>query len=374
MAKTVFVDANPQGGIAGTVIRAALLTALNNQRHLGRDVDGDGALDYAEDSGANNAYAVALSPALPEYVAGFPIWFKAASANTGPATLNVNGLGAVAIKKNGVTEMSPGDIAAGAVICVVYDGVAFQPVNLAGEAAQVGDIVFSASRAARPGFIKLNGATLSRSAYAALFQKLVPTFAATISIASPAVISAPAHGLSIGDNVRFTTNGSLPTGLAAGTVYYVIADGFSADAFEVSASPGGAAVVTSGSQSGSHTCWVWAPGLGFGDGSTTFQIFDWRALVLRNWDDGAGIDAARVFGSKQDDAFQGHFHHLTSPLDQSGSTYSVQYAGDPASYTWNHAADTSKAEAAMTDGTHGTPRIAAETRMMNAACMFWIKY
>jgi len=51
----------------------------------------------------------------------------------------------------------------------------------------------------------------------------------------------------------FTTTGALPTGITAGTTYYVIAAGLTANAFEVSATRGGSAVNTSGSQSGTHT-------------------------------------------------------------------------------------------------------------------------
>lgn len=75
----------------------------------------------------------------------------------------------------------------------------------------------------------------------------------TVTIASPAVFSFTAHGLNAGDQVVFTTTGALPTGLTAGTVYYVIAAGLTANAFEVSATPGGSAVNTSVSQSGTHT-------------------------------------------------------------------------------------------------------------------------
>jgi hypothetical protein len=75
----------------------------------------------------------------------------------------------------------------------------------------------------------------------------------TITIASPAVVSWTAHGLSAGDTFVPTTSGALPTGLTAGTTYYVIAAGLTANAFEVSATPGGAAINTSGSQSGTHT-------------------------------------------------------------------------------------------------------------------------
>lgn len=75
----------------------------------------------------------------------------------------------------------------------------------------------------------------------------------TVTIASPGVFSATAHGLVAGSRVRFTTTGALPTGLTAGTEYYVISAGLTADAFEVSTTSGGSAVNTSGSQSGVHT-------------------------------------------------------------------------------------------------------------------------
>lgn len=75
----------------------------------------------------------------------------------------------------------------------------------------------------------------------------------TVTIATPAVFTANNHGLVAGDNVRFTTSGALPTGLSTGTNYYVIAGGLTANTFEVSATVGGAAINTSGSQSGTHS-------------------------------------------------------------------------------------------------------------------------
>ena len=38
-----------------------------------------------------------------------------------------------------------------------------------------------------------------------------------------------------------------------------------------------------------------------GDGSTTFRLPDWRGEFLRWWDDGRGVDAARVLGQQQKD-------------------------------------------------------------------------
>jgi hypothetical protein len=79
------------------------------------------------------------------------------------------------------------------------------------------------------------------------------TATVTITIASPGVVSWTAHGLIAGDPVVFTTTGALPTGLTAGTIYYVIATGITANSFRVATTPGGSAINTSGSQSGTHT-------------------------------------------------------------------------------------------------------------------------
>lgn len=75
----------------------------------------------------------------------------------------------------------------------------------------------------------------------------------TISIAAPAVITWTAHGLEAETPVAFTTTGALPTGLTAGTTYYVLTTGLSTNSFQVSATLNGAAVNTSGTQSGVHT-------------------------------------------------------------------------------------------------------------------------
>lgn len=74
----------------------------------------------------------------------------------------------------------------------------------------------------------------------------------TVTSASPAVFTAVAHGLVAGDTVILETDGALYTGLAVDTQYYVISAGLTADAFELSASLGGSALNTSGSQSGTH--------------------------------------------------------------------------------------------------------------------------
>lgn len=81
---------------------------------------------------------------------------------------------------------------------------------------------------------------------------IVRTATVTITIASPGVVTWTAHGLSVGDQVSFSTTGALPTGLVAGTTYFVktVVD---ANSIQLSATSGGSVINTSGTQSGVHT-------------------------------------------------------------------------------------------------------------------------
>lgn len=48
----------------------------------------------------------------------------------------------------------------------------------------------------------------------------------------------------------------------------------------------------------------WGPG----NGTTTFNLPDLRGYFIRGWDDGAGVDPGRVFGSQQADDNKAHSH------------------------------------------------------------------
>jgi hypothetical protein len=84
----------------------------------------------------------------------------------------------------------------------------------------------------------------------------INTATITVTIATPAVVSWTGHGLSEGAPVVFTTSGALPTGITAGTTYFV-GRSPGANSFNFSTSIANAAagtfVATSGSQSGTHT-------------------------------------------------------------------------------------------------------------------------
>lgn len=77
------------------------------------------------------------------------------------------------------------------------------------------------------------------------------TSTVTISIASPGVVTWTGHTLQNGNQVILTTSGALPTGLTAGTPYYVVNQ--ATNTFQLSATLGGSAITTTGTQSGTHT-------------------------------------------------------------------------------------------------------------------------
>jgi len=80
------------------------------------------------------------------------------------------------------------------------------------------------------------------------FQKSLDV---TITIASPGVITWAAHGIANGSKVRLYTLGALPTGLSPGVDYFVV--NATTNNFQLALTSGGAAINTSGTQSGVHT-------------------------------------------------------------------------------------------------------------------------
>lgn len=85
-----------------------------------------------------------------------------------------------------------------------------------------------------------------------LYQSLTGSQATvTMTIAAPCVVTWTGHGHAADTPIVFSTTGALPTGITAGTVYYILAP--TANTFNIAATPGGAAINTTGTQSGVHT-------------------------------------------------------------------------------------------------------------------------
>ncbi len=175
-------------------------TARTDAAPLGQVQDG-GSIYLTGVAGVDTITA-SLAPAITAYAAGQTFRFVSAGANTGAATLNINGLGAKSVTKNGATALAAGDIASGAAIQVTYDGTQFQ---LVGVAASVSVIPSAATGTTQAQYD--NSTKLATTAYAdrAASSRV---FSISASVASNA-ITVSASNLSL--DFRSTT-------LTAGTV------------------------------------------------------------------------------------------------------------------------------------------------------------
>lgn len=78
--------------------------------------------------GIGSAYTLQF-PGVFAYTPGISVTFKANVVNSGSATIEINGLGAIVINKNSNQALVPGDIAANQFVTLIYDGTKFQMVT-----------------------------------------------------------------------------------------------------------------------------------------------------------------------------------------------------------------------------------------------------
>lgn len=82
-----------------------------------------------------DTYTASMLATLTSYANGRFYLVLFTNANTGAATLNINSLGAKSITKNGTAALAAGDIQAGSVKILGYDGTRFQLVGTVASAA-----------------------------------------------------------------------------------------------------------------------------------------------------------------------------------------------------------------------------------------------
>lgn len=106
--------------VAVTALQPAFSqTAVNGSRTI------TGAVNYCADAGSSDAYACNLSPAITAYVTGACYLIKANTANTGAASLALNGLSAIPIKLQG-SDPANNTIVANQMVQMCYDGTNMQ--------------------------------------------------------------------------------------------------------------------------------------------------------------------------------------------------------------------------------------------------------
>lgn len=211
-------------------------------------------------SGTNTVTgSTAASSAVSAYAAGQVFRFVAAGANTGAVTLNVNGLGAKTVTKRGATALAAGDIAAGSVVTVVYDGTQFQMLDPA-DAVQTG------------GNQTVAGVKTFTS------PPVVPTATASNQAVNKGQLDAAVAAI-----VGVPAGAVIPFGMQTPPPGWLVCDGSAVSRTtyaELFAAIG--------------TTW------GAGDGSTTFNLPELRGEHIRGWSGSRpGVDVGRIFGSWQ---------------------------------------------------------------------------
>lgn len=190
------------------------------------------------DAGSTDAYACNLSPAIASYIVNTLYWFKANTANTGAASINFNGKGALTIKKTvgGITtDLNDNDIRAAQLVGVFYDGTNAQmatPVgNRTNAPLQSGDVTtalaFTPENAANKGAAS-GYASLDSGTKVPIAQIPTGSSASTVTIGNDSRLSdsrtptahASTHQNGGGDEVATATPGAnaIPKAGAGGTL------------------------------------------------------------------------------------------------------------------------------------------------------------
>lgn len=104
----------------------------NFPSYFGGVVNAEYGYNYFSDAQVNDTYVLTIS-GITAYAVGQEITFKANTANTDGATVNVNAMGAKALTKvaggSVATALATGDIIAGQMVKAIYDGTRFQIIS-----------------------------------------------------------------------------------------------------------------------------------------------------------------------------------------------------------------------------------------------------
>lgn len=255
---------------------------------------------------AANAYSLTYDVGPAAYEKGEFFSFFINATNTGPATLNINGLGSRDVVQNDGSALKAGDLISGSPMTVTYDGSKFRLLTAtANPTLGTVNVATALTVNALPVFTTANdgaGSGLDSdkldSQEGAWYQSRA-NHTGTQDVATISGLQAVLDAIVPSGTVIHTAAAVAPTG-------YFAADGSAksrttyARLFE--------AIGTA---------------YGIGDGSTTFNIPDLRGEFIRGFDGGRGIDISRVFGSAQASQNLAHTHTITDP----GHTHSLYDPG-----------------------------------------------
>ena len=181
----------------------------------------------------------------------------------------------------------------------------------------------------------------SRTTYANLFNAITLTSAGTFTIGSAVVTGIT------------TTTSGIVAGMPLG------GSAFPLGTTVLSVDSSSQITMSANATSAGQIAFIVAPH-GIGDNSTTFNVPCVSDFVR-------AATSSRASGSFQSDSMQGHAHTYVATVGVSPGAVS-------AGTTFNFIGRFENTTEAVTDGTHGTPRIDSETRPMNTALLYCIRY
>lgn len=296
--------------------------------------------------------------------------FVAAANNTGPVTVNIEGLGVKAVKRGGdagLIDLDAGDIQVGSLYDLNYDGASFQLGGGVGSGKTFERFAFKASVAQKdfaaphvPGSIIVlrNGREIFDYASAEDGSKITVTDPCNIDD-DLVILSFKSFKVADGytkaevDALMKTASGMpvgamLPVPKGVVPLGYLELDG---SVKSIATYPDLAAYLGTAFNKGD-------------EGAGNFRLPDSRGEFLRGWDHGRGVDAGRVVGTYQADMTKAHNHGIV--LDTgSGSGFGTTGVKSSAGGIIGGAA---RSSTSYTDSTVG-----AETRPRNLAVMWCIK-
>ena len=116
---------------ASLVTQTKARTALENSDRAAVEVGFDrlpskatldaGSVWFLADTGAADVYVVAMQKTATSYTDGMSFTMKVSATNTGACTVNVDGIGAKAIKLANTTDPTAGDLTVGDLVAMTYD-------------------------------------------------------------------------------------------------------------------------------------------------------------------------------------------------------------------------------------------------------------
>lgn len=197
------------------------------------------SIPYAVDSGTANNLVASFSPAITSLAGGDMLKVKVANTVTGPTAIAINSMSPINVKRVDGTALRNGDVVAGQILILEFDGTNLQAVNLAPSSGFVpGTVHIWPTNTPPSGTLECNGTAVSRSTYARLFAILGTAYGVgdgTTTFNLPEYrgefLRGQDHGRGVDPDVATRTNrGDTITGDNVGTRQSAAVGSFSATA------------------------------------------------------------------------------------------------------------------------------------------------